>query len=295
MKIQANKKERLDKYIADRFQEIPRNKVKDFIKNNQIKVNNKNQKPSYRLELGDEIEISDELFKEEEILPEKMDLKVIYEDENYAVIDKDEDVIVHPAGSIISNTLVNGIMDRFENLSDLGGEERPGIVHRLDKDTTGLIIIAKNNKGHAYFKDLFQSREVKKVYYAIVHGNFDPKTGVIETNIARNPRNRKKMQVSKEGKYAYTEYQVIKEVEGYSLLKISIKTGRTHQIRVHMEYINHPILGDKLYGNVKTNFNLDHQLLHCAYLAFKDMDGKDVAYEVSPHETFIKYKKILNL
>ena len=133
MKITANKKERLDKYLSDEFEEIPRNKIKDFIKENLIKVNGQRKKPSYKLEDGDEISISDELFKEPEILPEKMDLKVIFENEDYAIIDKDENVIVHPAGPIVSGTLVNGIMERFDTLSDIGGEDRPGIVHRLDK------------------------------------------------------------------------------------------------------------------------------------------------------------------
>lgn len=295
MKITANKKERLDKYLADEFQEIPRTKVKDFIKENLITVNEQAKKPSYKLEIGDEISISDELFKEAEILPEHMDLKVVFENDDYAIIDKDEDVIVHPAGSIISGTLVNGIMERFGSLSDLGGEDRPGIVHRLDKDTTGLIVIAKNNKAHQYFKDLFQERKVDKTYITIVHGNFDQKTGHIETFIDRNMNNRKKMTVSEDGRLAISDYKVLKEVDGYSLLEVKIKTGRTHQIRVHMDYINHPILGDSLYGNVKTKFNLDHQLLHCKELGFVDMDDKYVDYQAPVHETFNKYQNILGL
>ncbi|MDD7463191.1 MAG: RluA family pseudouridine synthase [Anaerococcus sp.] len=295
MKITANKKERLDKYLSDEFEEIPRNKIKDFIKENLIKVNGQRKKPSYKLEDGDEISISDELFKEPEILPEKMDLKVIFENDDYAIIDKDEDVIVHPAGPIVSKTLVNGIMERFDTLSDIGGEDRPGIVHRLDKDTTGLILIAKNNKAHQYFKNLFQERKVDKTYICIVHGNFDKKTGHIETFIDRNIYNRKKMAVRDEGRIAITDYKVLKEVEGFSLLEVKIKTGRTHQIRVHMEHINHPILGDRLYGNVKTKFNLDHQLLHCKELGFVDMAGKYVTYKADVHPTFKKYQDVLGL
>lgn len=295
MKIKADEKQRLDKYLSDKFEEIPRNKIKDFIKENLILVNGERKKPSYKLELGDEISISEELFKEPEILPEAMDLKLIFENEDYAIIDKDEDVIVHPAGPIISGTLVNGIMERFDSLSDLGGEDRPGIVHRLDKDTTGLILIAKNNQAHQYFKNLFQERKVDKTYVTIVHGNFEEKTGHIETFIDRNIYNRKKMAVTKEGRLAITDYRVLKEVEGFSLLEVKIKTGRTHQIRVHMEHINHPIVGDSLYGNVKTNFNLDHQLLHCKKLAFTDMDGTYVTYQAKVHETFKKYAKVLDL
>lgn len=295
MKIKANKKERLDKYISDELEEIPRNKIKDFIKKNLILVNGKAKKPSYKLDPGDEIEISEELFKKPQILPEKMDLKVIFENDDYAIINKDENTIVHPAGPIVSKTLVNGLMERFDTLSNLGGEERPGIVHRLDKDTTGLILIAKNNQAHAYFKDLFKKREVDKTYITIVHGNFKEKSGHIETFIDRSIHNRKKMEVANQGRLAISDYKVLKEVEGYSLVEVKIETGRTHQIRVHMDYINHPILGDKLYGNVKTNFNLDHQLLHCRELGFVDMDGTYVSYQAGAHSTFKKYQDVLNL
>lgn len=295
MKIIAKESKRLDKYISDEFAEIPRNKIKDFIKENLIVVNEKEQKPSYKLEIGDEIRISDELFKKASIKPEDMDLKVVFENDDYALIDKDEDVIVHPAGSIVSGTLVNGIMKRFDRLSDLGGENRPGIVHRLDKDTTGLIVIAKNNQAHQYFKELFQDRKVDKTYIAIVHGNFDQKSGHIETFIDRNTHNRKKMAVSDQGRLAISDYKVIKEVKGYSLVEVKIKTGRTHQIRVHMDYINHPILGDSLYGHIKTKFNLDHQLLHCKELGFVDMDGRYVRYGADVHESFKKYAKALGL
>lgn len=295
MKIKAYKKERLDKYISDKFEEIPRNKIKNFIKENLIVVNNEKKKPSYKLEMDDCIEISDKLFQLPKILPEKMDLKVIFENNDYAIIDKDENIIVHPAGSIVSGTLVNGIMERFESLSDLSGVDRPGIVHRLDKDTTGLILIAKNNKAHKYFKDLFQERKVKKKYLCIVHGNFDIKEGHIETYIDRDIKNRKKMTVSNHGKLAISDYKVIKEVEGFSLVEVDLKTGRTHQIRVHMKYLNHPIVGDQLYGNIKSKFNLNYQLLHCKEISFYDMYKNFVTYKAMVHDDFKKYQKILGL
>lgn len=295
MKIEALKNERLDKYISDEFSEISRSKIKDFIKNKQIKVNKKDEKPSYKLNVGDEIEIDDSIFEKAEIKAEEMDLKVLYENEDYAIIDKDANVIVHPSGSIVSNTLVNGIMYRFDSLSDIGGEERPGIVHRLDKDTTGLILIAKNNESHLYFKNLFKNRLVDKIYYAIVFGNFDEKEGHIETNIKRSEFDRKKMTVSEDGRLAITDYKVLKEVEGFSLLEVKIKTGRTHQIRVHMQHINHPILGDKLYSNRKSKFNLEGQLLHCGFLGFRDKNGDYKSFKAPVHEEFLKYQNILNL
>ncbi|WP_394011938.1 RluA family pseudouridine synthase [Anaerococcus cruorum] len=297
MKLQAFESIRVDKYISDEFEEIPREKIKTFIKNKKIKVNNKAIKPSYKLEIDEEIEIDDELFEVPEIKPEAMDLKIVYENDDYAVIDKDENVIVHPAGSIIMGTLVNGLLDRYgyEGLSHIGGDDRPGIVHRLDKDTTGLMVITKNNESYKYMKTLFETRKVDKEYIAIVHGNFDKKSGRIENYMDRDIKDRRKMAVRPSGRVAISEYEVLKEVPGYSLVKIHIITGRTHQIRVHMTHLNHPLVGDPVYGNVKTNFNLDHQLLHCRYLGFTDQKGNYVSFEAKPHETFLKYQNVLGL
>ena len=297
MKIKANKEIRIDKYLSDLFEEIPREKVKDFIKDEKIKINNKKIKPSYKLIFNDEIEISDELFEKEKIEAEKMNLKIIYENEDYAIIDKDENVIVHPAGSIVSGTLVNGLLDYFgyDNLSHIGGDDRPGIVHRLDKDTTGLMVIAKNNSSYKYLKNLFETRKIDKEYLAICNGIFQKKSGTIQTFMDRDPNNRRKMAVTNSGRDAISKYEVISENNGYSLVKIKILTGRTHQIRVHMTYINHPLLGDPVYGNVKHKFNLDHQLLHCHKLGFTDKNGIYKEFCAEVHEDFKKYQKILGL
>lgn len=288
---------RIDKFISDELEEIAREKIKDFIKDRLIKVNNKAVKPSFKLSEGDEIFIDDSLFAIAEIKAENIDLKIVYENEDYAVIDKDSDLIVHPAGKIVTGTLVNALLYKYgyDGLSHIGGEDRPGIVHRLDKDTTGLILITKNNTSYKYFKKMFETRKVDKYYYAIVFGNFDKKTGTIETFMDRDPNNRRKMAVRPAGRRALSHYEVLREVDGFSLLRIKIETGRTHQIRVHMTHINHPLLGDPVYGNVKHKFNLSHQLLHCGKIGFKDMDGSYVTYEASPHEEFLKYQKILGL
>lgn len=297
MKIKANKEIRIDKYLSDLFEEIPREKVKDFIKDEKIKINNKKIKPSYKLILEDDIEISDKLFEKEKIEAEKMNLKIIYENEDYAIIDKDENVIVHPAGSIVSGTLVNGLLDYFgyDNLSHIGGDDRPGIVHRLDKDTTGLMVIAKNNSSYKYLKNLFETRKIDKEYLAICNGIFQKKSGTIQTFMDRDPNNRRKMAVTNSGRDAISKYEVISENNGYSLVKIKILTGRTHQIRVHMTYINHPLLGDPVYGNVKHKFNLDHQLLHCHKLGFTDKNGIYKEFCAEVHEDFKRYQKILGL
>lgn len=288
---------RVDKYVSDELDEIPREKIKDFIKASLIKVNNEKVKPSTKLKMGDEIFIEDSLFEVPEILPEDIPLDIVYENNDYAIINKQKNLIVHPAGSIVTGTLVNALLFKYgyEGLSHIGGEDRPGIVHRLDKDTTGLMVIAKNNESYRYLKELFETRQVRKEYLAIVFGNFDKKSGRIENFMDRDPHNRRKMAVRPTGRKAISEYEVISEVEGFSFVKVHIITGRTHQIRVHMTDINHPLLGDPVYGNFKHKFNLDHPLLHCTHLAFKDKDGREMVFDKEVPEEFEKYKNILAL
>lgn len=288
---------RVDKYISDELDEIPREKIKDFIKASLIKVNNEKVKPSTKLKMGDEIFIDDSLFEVPEIVPEDIPLDIVYENDDYAVINKQKNLIVHPAGSIVTGTLVNALLFKYgyDGLSHIGGEDRPGIVHRLDKDTTGLMVIAKNNESYRYLKELFETRQVRKEYLAIVFGNFDQKSGRIENFMDRDPHNRRKMAVRPSGRKAISEYQVLSEVDGFSLVKVHIITGRTHQIRVHMTDINHPLLGDPVYGNFKHKFNLDYPLLHCTHLAFTDKNGREMVFDKEVPEEFEKYKNILGL
>lgn len=288
---------RVDKYISDELDEIPREKIKDFIKSSLIKVNDKKVKPSTKLKMGDEIFIDDSIFDVPEILAEDIPLEIVYENDDYAIINKQKNLIVHPAGSIVTGTLVNALLYKYgyEGLSHIGGEDRPGIVHRLDKDTTGLMVIAKTNEAYRYLKKLFETRQVRKEYLAIVFGNFDQKSGRIENFMDRDPHNRRKMAVRPSGRKAISEYEVLNEVEGFSLVKVHIITGRTHQIRVHMTDLNHPLLGDPVYGNFKHKFNLDHPLLHCTHLAFTDKEGKELVFDKEVPEEFEKYKNILGL
>ncbi|WP_311492155.1 RluA family pseudouridine synthase [uncultured Anaerococcus sp.] len=288
---------RVDKYISDELDEIPREKIKDFIKASLIKVNNEKVKPSTKLKMGDEIFIDDSLFEVAELVPEDIPLEIVYENDDFAVINKQKNLIVHPAGSIVTGTLVNALLFKYgyDGLSHIGGEDRPGIVHRLDKDTTGLMVIAKNNESYRYLKTLFETRQVHKEYLAIVFGNFDQKRGRIENFMGRDPHNRRKMAVRPSGRKAISEYEVLSEVDGFSLVKVHIITGRTHQIRVHMTDLNHPLLGDPVYGNYKHKFKLDYPLLHCTHLAFKDKNGKEMVFDKKAPEDFEKYKKILGL
>ena len=288
---------RVDKYISDELDEIPREKIKDFIKASLIKVNNEKVKPSTKLKMGDEIFIDDSLFEVAELVLEDIPLEIVYENDDFAVINKQKNLIVHPAGSIVTGTLVNALLFKYgyDGLSHIGGEDRPGIVHRLDKDTTGLMVIAKNNESYRYLKTLFETRQVHKEYLAIVFGNFDQKRGRIENFMDRDPHNRRKMAVRPSGRKAISEYEVLSEVDGFSLVKVHIITGRTHQIRVHMTDLNHPLLGDPVYGNYKHKFKLDYPLLHCTHLAFKDKNGKEMVFDKKAPEDFEKYKKILGL
>ena len=288
---------RVDKYISDELEEIPREKIKDFIKASLIKVNDKKIKPSFKLEMGDEIFIDDSLFEVPEIVAEDIPLDIVYENDDYAVINKQKNLIVHPAGSIVTGTLVNALLFKYgyDGLSHIGGEDRPGIVHRLDKDTTGLMVIAKTNESYHYLKKLFETRQVRKEYLAIVFGNFKDKKGRIENFMDRDPHNRRKMAVRPTGRIAISEYEVISEVEGFSLVRVHIITGRTHQIRVHMTDLNHPLLGDPVYGNYKHKFNLDYPLLHCTHLSFTDKDGNQMSFDQDIPKDFEKYKNILGL
>lgn len=201
------------------------------------------------------------------IKAQKQDLDIVYEDDYLAIINKDKDVIVHPTETIYSDTLVNYLMYNFKNLSDVDGDYRRGIVHRLDKDTTGLIIIAKDNDTHLKLKEIIKNHEIIKTYLCIVHGKID-ECGTIEEYMSRNPKDRKKMMVSDEGKLSISQYERLDYNDDYSLVKVQIKTGRTHQIRVHMNYIHHPILGDKLYGLKKEKILFDSQVLHAYNLQF---------------------------
>ncbi|MDO4661802.1 MAG: RluA family pseudouridine synthase [Tissierellia bacterium] len=287
--------ERLDKYISDKIDDLSRSDIKRAIDSGNIKVNGKNQKPSYKIKQNDEITINDEIFSIKDISPENIDIKIVYENEDFAVINKDKDVIVHPSGNIVSGTLENALLYHFDKLSDLSGEDRKGIVHRLDRNTTGLIIIAKNNKIHQILKEKFKKREIYKEYITIVHGNFyDKLKDTIDKPIARSTTNRKKMAIDENGRKAITNYEVIDQVEGFALVKVIIKTGRTHQIRVHMRSINHPVVGDDLYCNVKESFNTKGQILHCRKMAFQ-IDDKKYEFTADVDDEFKHILEILKL
>lgn len=261
----SNQNIRLDLFLASET-ELSRSEIQKFIEDKKVLVNDKPQKKNYKLNAKDKIKFDYEK-EDKTIRAQKHDLGVVYEDEYLAIINKAKNVIVHPTETIYSDTLVNYLMYNFDNLSDVDGDYRRGIVHRLDKDTTGLIIIAKDNDTHIKLKEIIKNHEITKTYLCIVHGKIDER-GTIEKYMSRNPKDRKKMMICDEGKLSISYYERLDYNDDYSLVKVQIKTGRTHQIRVHMNYIHHPILGDKLYGLKKEKIILDSQVLHAYNLQF---------------------------
>ena len=255
---------RLDKFLDQKL-EINRSQIKKHIESGNILLNGKIVKAGYSLKKGDTITVSFE--DEEKILPEKIDFNVVYEDEYLAIISKPQDLVVHPGAGNKNKTLVNGLLYRFESLSNPLDENRPGIVHRLDKDTSGLMIIAKKDKAYYKLVEMFKKHEIEKHYLAIVHGNIYEDFHV-DAPIGRDPNNRIKMKVIEENsKKASTSFHVLKNFNKFTLLDVTLHTGRTHQIRVHLSYVNHPVVGDETYG-IKNNYKINKQLLHAYKLKF---------------------------
>jgi len=258
---------RLDKYVCARHSELSRTQVQKLIAAGNITVNGKPAKPGLRLNVGDKIELNIPPTPPQELKPEAIPLKIIYEDEDLLAVDKPAGLTVHPAPGHPAHTLINAILAHFPHLADIGDSLRPGVVHRLDKDTSGVMLVAKNSIAQTDLAKQFKSHSVTKAYLALVKGKLEPENGIIEADIGRDPRNRKKMAVVAEGREARTEYRVVKYIGGYTLLEVMPETGRTHQIRVHLAAIGFPVVGDKIYG-VKAPF-LTRQFLHACRLGFK--------------------------
>lgn len=287
---------RLDKFISSQIDEATRSYIEKLIDENYVllnsKVCNKNGK---KIKVGDKILVNIPEDEDVDILPENIELKIVFENDDFILINKKYDMVVHPAYGNYTGTLVNALMYYTENLSSVNGKIRPGIVHRLDKDTSGLILVAKNNNSHAKLATMFVDKTIHKTYLCIVKGNFSSENlqGRIENLIGRDIKDRKKMAiVEKNGKIAISNYKVIQQVEGYSLIEVAIETGRTHQIRVHMKSINHPILGDTVYGSADKNAK--RQMLHAYKLDFKNpIDNKEYNFTAPLFDDFIDIAKKL--
>ncbi len=262
-------KQRLDKFLSKESKNLSRSYVQELIKEGDILVNNKRIKKSYRLELGDKIEVNLPQPEELELLPEDIPLDIIYEDDDLVIVNKQPDLVVHPAPGHQSGTLVNALLYHCDNLSGINGVIRPGIVHRLDKDTSGAIVVAKNDRTHLSLADQFKERDTKKIYLTLVHGQVKYNKGKIDAAIGRDSHDRKKMAVtSKNSKKAISRFEVLERFDDYTLVKVKLETGRTHQIRLHMNYIGHPVVGDSLYGYKREGLNVKRQMLHSYILGF---------------------------
>lgn len=280
---------RLDMYIAQKNDKLSRSMIQKLIEDGEILVNGQTKKISYKVHNGDEIEINIPEPKETNIKPQNIPVEVIYEDSDIIVVNKPKGMVVHPANGNPDGTLVNAILALCkDNLSGIGGEIRPGIVHRLDKDTSGLLIIAKNDLAHKNISEQIKNRQVKKIYIALVKGNVAEDEATIDMPIGRSTKDRKKMAVRKDGKTAITHFKVLKRYNKYTLLEIKIDTGRTHQIRVHMTEIGHPVVGDMVYSSGKNEFGIEGQMLHAKSLDFKHpVTGKEMHLEADVPQYFV--------
>lgn len=261
---------RIDVFLAENMENLSRSGVQKLIEDGHIRLNGGKVKANYKLREKDIMDVQIPDVKEVEILPENIPLDILYEDKDVIVVNKPQGMVVHPAPGHTSGTLVNALMYHCgEELSGINGEKRPGIVHRIDKDTSGVLMIAKNDAAHQSLAAQLAEHSITRKYNAVVFNGFPEDTGTVNQPIGRNPQDRKKMAVTeKHSRHAVTHYRVLERLEKFTLIEAQLETGRTHQIRVHMTYIGHPLLGDLVYGPKKQPFSLEGQALHARVLGF---------------------------
>lgn len=269
--------ERLDRALAARFPQLSRAQLQRLIRSGAITVNNTVVRPAYRLTPGDRITVT---FPDEPtVRPESLPLDIVYEDEDLLVVNKPAGMVVHPAARLVSGTLVNALLAYCPQVADVGGPDRAGIVHRLDRETSGLIVVAKNPETHAALQRQFKRRLVRKTYVALVEGQVSPREGIIEVPIGRDPKDRTRMAVSRTGRPAITQYRVVEVFPQYTLLEVRPHTGRTHQIRVHLAWLGYPVVGDRVYGQRRQTLLPDRHFLHARELAFTHpVTGEKLAF-----------------
>lgn len=284
---------RLDSFLSELSDDLSRSKIQNFIKSGYVKVNGSNKKPSYLLKEGDKIEFEIPEIDEVSIPAQNINIDIIYEDENMAVINKPSGMLTHPTTKENENTLVNALLYRFgENLSDINGSFRRGIVHRLDKNTSGLLMVAKNNKTHEYLADLIKNRNITKKYRTIVKGNYPLDEDVIDLPIGRHPTQPHKMAVVTDGKPSKSIIKVIERFKEATYLEVTLVTGRTHQIRVHLKSKGFPVFNDTLYGAGMSKVKTEEQVLQSFYLRFtKPFSDEIIELQIEPDE---KITKVLN-
>lgn len=287
---------RLDYYLSLEMNELSRSYAQKLIKDKVVTVNGSYKKQSYLVNEGDIIELLLPEIEELKLEKENIPLDIVFEDNDIVVINKPQGLVVHPAPGNYSGTLVNALLYHIDNLSSINGIIRPGIIHRIDKDTSGLLIIAKNDFSHKILSNDLKKHEISREYIALCHGRLSQNNGTINAPIGRDPRNRKKMAVTEiNSKNAITHFTVLKNFDNYSLLKLKLETGRTHQIRVHLSHINHPIVGDPVYSKALNEFGINKQMLHAFKIKFNHPRSKKMMtfYAPLPDEFKNIIKKIV--
>ncbi|WP_287174520.1 RluA family pseudouridine synthase [Staphylococcus sp.] len=259
--------QRIDKFLSVSNDAWSRSQLQDWIKEDLVKVNDKVIKSNYKVKLNDHIIVTEKEVVEADIQPEDLDLDIYYEDDDVTIVYKPKGMVVHPSPGHYTGTLVNGLMYQIKNLSGINGEIRPGIVHRIDKDTSGLLMVAKNDIAHRGLVEQLMNKSVKRKYTALVHGNIPHDYGTVDAPIGRNKNDRQAMAVVDDGKEAVTHFNVLEHFKDYTLIECELETGRTHQIRVHMKYIGFPLVGDPKYGPKKT-LDIGGQALHAGVIGF---------------------------
>ncbi|EEE48953.1 RluA family pseudouridine synthase [Staphylococcus capitis] len=260
--------QRIDKFLSESNDAWSRSQLQDWIKEDLVKVNDKVIKSNYKVKLNDHIIVTEKEVVEADIQPEDLDLDIYYEDDDVAIVYKPKGMVVHPSPGHYTGTLVNGLMYQIKNLSGINGEIRPGIVHRIDKDTSGLLMVAKNDIAHRGLVEQLMAKSVKRKYTALVHDNIPHDYGTVDAPIGRNKNDRQAMAVVDDGKEAVTHFNVIEHFKDYTLIECELETGRTHQIRVHMKYIGYPLVGDPKYGPKRT-LDIGGQALHAGVIGFE--------------------------
>lgn len=287
--------ERLDLYLAQELDDLSRSYIQKLIKEGLVKVNNKVVKARYIVSEGDYIQVYLPEPKELEIEPENIPIDIVYEDEDIAIVNKPQGMVVHPAPGNYKGTLVNALLYHLGSLSSINGIIRPGIVHRIDKDTSGLLMVAKNNLAHEELSKQLKAHTINRIYNALVDGNLKEDRGTIDAPIGRHPIDRKKMTVTDvNSKEAVTHFKVLERFGQYTLIEAKLETGRTHQIRVHMSFINHAVTGDPVYGGRNQRFKTNGQLLHAKTLGFiHPRSGEYLEFDSSLPEHFTKVLNVL--
>ncbi len=286
---------RLDVFTREQFDDLSRSYIQKLIKDQLILVNGKAEKSKYLVSTGDEIEIQIPPAVELDVKPQAIPLEIVYEDDDLLIVNKPKGMVVHPAPGNYENTLVNALMHHCKgNLSSINGVIRPGIVHRIDKDTSGLLMVAKNNEAHRSLAAQLREHTITRRYHALVMGNIKENQATIDAPIARHPVDRLKMAVIDGGRDAITHFKVLERFFDYSYIEARLETGRTHQIRVHLSYIQHPLLGDDLYGGKTSKFNLQGQSLYAKTLGFQHpVKGEYMEFEAPLPAYFTKLLEVL--